>query len=141
MIFLDTSHLLKLYVEEPESASVRQWIGDRKVVVSDLAFTEAHAAVRRRQREGTLSARQCTALLRAFADDWTRLARVAVSEPVLALSAELLARHPLRSLDALQLASAKLVAESAPAPVRFGSGDHRLLAAATAEGLEIRGDR
>lgn len=136
MIFLDTSLVVKLYVEEPDSADVRERVGDRKVVVSDLTFTETHAAVRRRQREGALTARQSANILRAFVADWSRLVRVAVSPHVLRVSVNLLERHALRSLDALQLASAISVADGAPFRLSFGAADRRLAEAAAAEGLD-----
>jgi uncharacterized protein len=140
VIFLDTSHLVKLYIEEPDSTAVRARVGDRKIVVSDITFTEVHSAVRRRQREGTLTARQASSILRAIVTDWPRLVRVAISQRVLGVSAELLERHALRTLDALQLASAKLVVDGAPAALSFGATDRRLLTAAAAEGLEVGGD-
>ena len=58
-----------------------------------------------------------------------------MSRDVVVRAAELVAAHPLRSLDALHLASALLVAKGAPEPFRFGAADERLLAAARAEGL------
>ncbi len=136
MIYLDTSWLVKLYVDEADSADVRRRVGeDADVVVSDLAYVEFHSAVARRRRDGVLAATEAAAVVARFRREWTDRARVAVSRDVLERAAELLYLHPLRALDALQLASALLVAAGAPEPPRFGAADLRLRAAARAEGL------
>ena len=74
-----------------------------------------------------------------FRREWAGRTRVAVSKEVVAHAAELVLIHPLRSLDAIQLASAIAVTTQAPEALRFGSGDARLVAAARAEGLSIAG--
>ncbi|MEO6596424.1 MAG: type II toxin-antitoxin system VapC family toxin [Planctomycetota bacterium] len=140
MIYLDTSWLVKLYVDEPGSAGVRKVVdADSDVVVSDLAYVEFHSAVARRRRERTLAARSAATLVARFRKDWSERVRVAVSLDVLLRAADLLSEHPLRSLDALQLASALLIATGAPEALRFGAADDRLNAAATAEGLTAPG--
>ena len=73
----------------------------------------------------------------AFGDRWASFERIPVADPVLDRAAALLRRHPLRSLDAIQLASAVLAAGETEEPLRFGSLDARLNAAARAEGLAI----
>ncbi|MFY9341868.1 MAG: type II toxin-antitoxin system VapC family toxin [Planctomycetota bacterium] len=136
MIFLDTSWLVKLYVDEDDSLAVRKAIGgDADVVVSDLAYVEFHSAIARRRRERSLAARTAAALVARFRGDWTGRVRVAISPDVLHRAADLLNEHALRSADAVQLASALLIAAGAPEAPRFGTADGRLVAAATAEGL------
>jgi predicted nucleic acid-binding protein len=136
MIWLDSSWLVKLYVEEVDSAQVRAAVdGEDTVLVSEVAFVEFHAAVARRRREGSLSGRTAGPLIRRFRRDWPDRNRATVSPEVVGRAADLLLAHPLRSLDAIQLASALLVAAGAPEPLRFGAADARLLAAARAEGL------
>ncbi len=136
MIYLDTSWLVKLYVDEGDSDAVRRVVDpDPMVLVSDLAFVEFHAAVARRRRDGSISPRAATGLVSRFRREWTDRGRIAVSHDVVVRAADLVATHPLRSLDALHLASALLVAKGAPEPLRFGAANARLLAAARAEGL------
>lgn len=136
MIYLDTSWLVKLYVDEPDSPAIRAIAdSDPDVVVSDLAYVEFHSAVARRRRERRITARTASSLLTRFVKDWTQRNRVPVSRDVLHRAAEVLAAHPLRTLDAVQLASALLLAEGSPELPRFGSGDERLVAAAVASGL------
>ena len=136
MIYLDTSWLVKLYVDEGDADAVRGAVAaDATVLVSELAFVEFHAAVARRRRDGSLAARAASGLVNRFRREWPDRGRIAVSHDVVVRASELVAAHPLRSLDALHLASALLVAKGAPEPLRFGAADERLLAAARAEGL------
>lgn len=138
MIYLDTSWLVKLYVEEGDADAVRRVVdADASVLVSDLSFVEFHAAVARRRRDGSLASRAATAVVSRFRREWADRGRIAVSRDVVVRAADLVAAHPLRSLDALHLASALLVAKGAPEPLRFGAADERLLSAARAEGLEV----
>ena len=74
-------------------------------------------------------------LIARLEGDWGDYARVRVSDDVLTQGTTLLRRHPLRTLDAVQLASALLVDRSSPTRVRFGTADRRLGEAAAAEGL------
>ena len=127
---------MKLYVEEPDSDQVRKIVAaDHEVLVSDLAYVEFHSAIERRRRERSLTASAAAGVVARFRDDWPKRDRLALSTDVVVRAAELVARHPLRSLDALHLASALLAAASAPDPPRFGAADARLVAAAKAEGL------
>jgi uncharacterized protein len=138
VIYLDTSWLVKLYVDEPDSRSIRSITdSDPDLVVSDLAYVEFHSAVGRRRRERRITARAASGLLSRFDRDWAHRVRVPVSREVLRGAAVVLAAHPLRTLDAVQLASALLLAEGAPDAPRFGAADERLLAAAVACGLPV----
>jgi len=136
VIYLDTSWLVKLYVEEEDSAAVRKIVAaDDDVLVSDLAYVEFHSAIERRRRERKLVPRAAAGLVTRFRDDWKKRDRLALSHDVVVRAAELVATHPLRSLDALHLASALIFAAGAPEKPQFGAKDARLVAAAKAEGL------
>jgi predicted nucleic acid-binding protein len=50
---------------------------------------------------------------------------------------DLLARHPLRAADAIQLASALMLSTRSGRAVDFVVYDHRLADAAAAEGLRV----
>ena len=65
------------------------------------------SALTRRQREGSLSPEQVAKALRAFRFDWNTQFRVVdLDQPLAELAGQLLARHPLRAYDAVQMASA-----------------------------------
>jgi predicted nucleic acid-binding protein len=97
---------------------------------------EAHAAAARRAREGGLSRKARARFAENLERDWQDYAIVEVSEVVCRLAVELAGRHPLRAADALQLASALFLRESAGQPVLFLCFDERLVAAAKEEGFE-----
>ena len=73
MIYLDTSYIVKCYVEEPGTAEVLRWIeGKRGLMCSVHGRIEFHAAVKRHEREGRLSASAAKRTLRALARDEQR---------------------------------------------------------------------
>ncbi len=137
MIYLDTSWLVKLYIDEGDASRVQGAVDEGgPAIVSDLSFVEFHALVERQKREGLLAAETVAEMSSRFRREWVDRARIAVSADVLGKAADLVATHPLRSLDAIHLASALLAAAGSPEGLRFGAADRRLVAAAKAEGLE-----
>lgn len=101
-IYLDTSALVKLVVDEPESAALARWLDERPDDVlcsSTLSRVELLRAARRR---GPTTVPAAVTLL-------AELALVPVDGPVLELAAEL-GPPGLRTLDALHLASAATLA-------------------------------
>jgi len=107
------------------------------VLVSEIARVEFHSALARKRRAGLLREEQEAEALRRFGDRWKQAQALAVEGPVLERAVEVARRHALRSLDAIHLASALTGAEGDPEPLRFGSLDARLNAAARAEGLAL----
>ncbi len=101
------------------------------------------AAFWRKTRTGELTAREAAVLADLFAADVVgvgllspRYSLIAARGAILAHAARLVARHPLRGYDAVQLASALAVARADPA-ARFVSFDATLNGAAAAEGLRV----
>lgn len=123
MIYLDSSALVKLVVEEAESEPLRTWLRERSSTwaSSELARVEVPLAVRKR------NARQ----LPAAAALLSGLTPVLVGRQVLDAAAQLPDQH-LRSLDAVHLASALALGKACTAFVAY---DGRLLAAAGRAGL------
>lgn len=93
--YLDTSAAAKLVVEEAGSTTLREWLGDRVVVSSDLLRVELVRAVRLHEEAVR---RQARYLLETV--DLIR-----ITPQVCDLAAEL-DPHVLRSLDALHCATA-----------------------------------
>lgn len=131
-VFADSSAVAKLYIEEPGHEVVRS-IPDR-IVVSALVRVEVPSVFWRRTREGTIDAIEASALHAVLdADCVTRFAIVATSASILRRASELVARHPLRSLDAIQLSSAMAARDAQPEPISFATFDTALARAAAAE--------
>ncbi len=136
ILFLDTSALVKLYIAEPGSETMRRKVSDQVVGLSHLAYAETHATFARRRRENLLTAEEHQFLIDSFEHDWQTAVRIPVSEQVLNLIPDLCCGHPLRGADAVQLAAA-LVVHHQGVEVHFATNDRRLLEAAEAEGLTV----
>jgi predicted nucleic acid-binding protein len=137
-LYLDTSALVKLYVEEEGSSMVRQWVDDADTVATSIiAFVEARAAFARRRREKRISSAAHARLVRDFAADWDRYLVLEATQTLMRRAGRLTETHALRAYDAIHLAAAKILREKLAEPVSFASWDVRLVAAARKEGLEV----
>jgi uncharacterized protein len=96
-----------------------------------------HSAFSRRTREGRLTRETTRRLALRFDKDWESYDIVILSEDVLSLARQIVYRHPLRSADAIHLASALLLARATPTDRwSFICADGRLCDAAEAEGFQ-----
>ena len=138
MRFWDSSALVPMAIEEERSASCRELLQkDPRIAVWGLTRTEMSSAVRRKERSGEL--------VRAAVDEaFERITLLAVSwtevcafEPVCNRADRLLAVHPLRAADALQLAAALVLCQDRPLDWDFVTADDRLARAAGAEGFRV----
>ncbi len=139
--YYDASALVKRYVEEPGSASVRKWLSSGTPATARYSLVEIASALSRRAREGDLSRREADRLLAAVEEDAGGLLLVELHPGVEARARALTAAHPLRAGDALQLASCLHLREGGAGAVEFVGWDRRLAAAARAEGLRTKGVR
>ena len=115
-VYLDTSALVKLYIEEEGSARVVALTADRdaiQAVILDITLIESRSAIRRRQRQGDISSADADRVLKQIEDDATGL----------------------RAYDALQLAGCLVVRNDVPGPLTFVCADIRLCEAASLEGV------
>jgi len=137
-VFLDSSALVKRYADEAESDLVRAVT--EPVIASGLAAVEVPAALWRKHRIGDISAADAQVLCRRFLTDVSASASgsdavlIEVGKDILRSAIDLVARHPLRAYDAVQLASA-LAAIRLTGRCPFGCFDAQLSRAAAAEGL------
>jgi predicted nucleic acid-binding protein len=137
-LYLDTSALVKLYVEERDSSAVRRACDAAEVLAtSRVAYPEARAALARRAREGGLGADELTHVVADLDHDWDRFVVVEVDAITARRAGELAERHALRGFDAVHLASALELRSLAGEAPSFACYDERLRAAALAEGLPL----
>lgn len=136
-LYLDTSALVKLYVAEEGSPSVRGAL-DRAafVATSAIAYVEARAAFVRRRRERRLSARGYRSIIQSLDADWTHYVVVEVTDSLIRESARFAERYGLRAYDAVHLASAAVLRGGLAEPITFASWDLGLEKAARRAGLE-----
>ncbi len=139
-LYLDTSSLVKLYVTEAESDSVRQLVDDADIVATAvIAYPEARAALARRRREGGLRPRAFAAAKRALDEDWPRYLAIDVTAELCRDAGDLAERHGLRGYDGVHLAAYLEVSRAAgDAKVRFSCFDDRLTAATRSAARTLR---
>ncbi len=135
ILYLDTSSLVKLYLDEDHSDLVHAWVdGTRVVCTSRIAYPEAMAAFARRWRQGDLDDEDFDGARQDLVDDWPRFSVLDLNEVA---AAELAVRLDLRGFDAVHLAAAISVVTESEAPTFFSSFDRQLNRAARAEGLAV----
>jgi uncharacterized protein len=127
-LYLDTSSLVKLYVEELGSDGVRELVAESEVVsTSIVAYPETRAALARLRRSGHLTPSAFASAKRSFERQWPAFLTLDVTEPVSREAGALAGRYGLRGLDGLHLASfAEIARNAGPAQTRFSSFDDRL---------------
>jgi len=134
--YLDTSALVKLYVDETGSTAVRACVERASLVAtSRVAYVEALAALARKRREGEFTQEEHERARGAFESDWANYFVIEVSERVTESGGKLIGQFALRGFDALHLASALLVREHTRTEVVFACFDRALNDAAQAAGL------
>ena len=137
--YFDTSALVKRYVQEPGRREVLQLLRRYDFVASAVLPVELGGALRRRVAEGTLDASRLPGILTRVAADRAYWTLVAVGTDVLTAAETLVTKHPLRALDAIHVASARLFADRVTTPaLLFVSADKRQTEAAAAIGLATK---
>ena len=120
-LFLDSSALVKRYLSEEGATLIRRSMSDADHwLASQLTFVECLRAVSAEPSAGE-----------RVRSEWPRFQVLAVSQSVCERAVDLAGRRRLRSLDAIQLASAMTASHD----LTFATFDRRLHAAARAEGL------
>jgi len=142
LYYLDTSALVKLYVREQGSERLLRLASraqGNQFAVLALAQVEIRSALRRRARAGEIAGTVADQLLEKFQRHLEGVfLRQVLTETILDVACELVDRHGLFALDAIQLAGyfALKAASGIHIPV-FVSADRDLLRAAEAEALPI----
>ncbi len=138
MRYWDSSGLVPLVLDEPSTPLARAWLReDPQIVTWAMTRLEIVSAIERRVREGAVSRANRRAVLERFERLWSAWDEVTELLVVRARAAALLARHPLRAADAVQLASALLVAGDDARSVPMVCLDRRLAETAEREGLTV----
>ena len=139
-VFLDSSALVKRYADEPDSYLVQDV--SEPLVACDLATVEVPAALWRKCRMSEISAPTARSLCQRFLADVSAtspsrsVVLIKTTDVILISAISLVARHPLRAYDAVQLASA-VAASQTFGNCSFGCFDRQLSTAAAIEGLPL----
>jgi len=137
ILYLDTSALVKLYVDEDGTLQARRGVGDAEVVsTSEIAYVELRAALARRYREGALKPAEHRRALRALHRDWPQFFLIAVGSALVREAGALAEYYRLRAYDAVHLASSLAVQAQTEEVVTFASWDRALAEVAVKAGLQ-----
>lgn len=138
ILYLDTSALVKLYVEEPLSQELTVAVAEAEAVATSLiAYAESRAAFARARREARLSTQIYRRIVEAFVEDWPRYVSVEVTDRIVKDAGDLAASRALRGYAALHLASALSLSQQVAASVTFLAFDRALSVAAKREALPL----
>src|SRR5579859_7122024 len=133
--YVETSALLSAILEG-DAAAVRVLRSDGRHITSALTVAEAHRAIVRARVSGRIGPEDERALVRAVATFARRCEIVAISEDVLARAGRPFPHEPVRTLDAIHLATLDWLSES-PQLVTVLTRDTRVEANARALGYRV----
>jgi uncharacterized protein len=140
IVFADSSALVAHY--DPGEDDVLP--SDQAVTASALARVEVVSALSRKIDDGAVDRILGGALIRQFQVDWhggpssaPRFRTVALGAKLLERAAGIVVDHRLRTLDAIQLASALVARSAEPECQTMVVLDERLRWAAAAEGFDL----
>lgn len=138
MRFWDASAIVPLFIEESMTETLEAVLReDEEMIVWWVTWVECLSAYSRRLREGEfedVATERSRTALELLSETWIEV------RPALrlrSLAGRLLAAHPLRAADALQLAAALRWCDGEPEGREFASLDERLREAAKKEGFSI----
>lgn len=140
MRFWDSSALVPLFVDERHSDRVQLWLkSDPEVTVWALTRVELMSMIARRERQFPGAAVEIQAARMRILEAWQRWPEIADLDRVRRQAERVVAIHPLRAADALQLGAALVAAEGDPSTLEFVTLDRRLADAAEREGFPVFG--
>ncbi|MBI5074379.1 MAG: type II toxin-antitoxin system VapC family toxin [Nitrospirae bacterium] len=136
ILYLGTTSLIKLYVEDEQTAIVRQWAANAEIIATcRVAYAEVVAALDKRHKNGDLASAAYKRIYEAFTTDWADIAVVDFNDLD---SGQLIKKHRLNRLAAMHLSAVKIIQSAGPGvTVAFSSTDDALCRAAEIEGLKV----
>ena len=136
-IYLDTSALVKLYIEEDGSDIVNDHTDKATIVsTSRIAYAEVLSAFVRCRDEKVLSKKDYDKCISCFKFDWEMYFVIEASEKVVEIAGSLIESHSIRGFDSIHLASAMVLRKEINQSIDFMCWDNRLLKAAKKEGFK-----
>jgi uncharacterized protein len=149
ILYLGSSSLIKLYVEEPFSDVITDWVAVSEIVATcRVAYTEIMSALDIRFRKGDLSKEDYDKVLERFMEDWESFAKVDFDDLE---AGRFINKYGLTRFGAFHLSAAKLIQNECKQleaveemdkdhigmTFFFSSVDEELCKAAATEGLKV----
>jgi len=138
IVYLDTSSLVKLYVEEAGSATIGDIAQSATVIAaSKVAYAEARAAFARKQRDDGFTAKILRKIVSDFDREWENYFIIEVTDGIIRSAGDIAEKYLLRGFDSIHLASAVNLKDKIRSEVYFSSTDLKLNRAAGKEGMRV----
>ncbi len=138
IIYLDTSALLKRYIQEAGSEAVRQLLeGAEEIATGVITKVETASAVARLTRSHSIGEEESKKIWDEFCQDWEIISRLHVTPQTIERASSLARQHALRGQDALHLAGAILWQERLNLPVTLATFDRQLWLAGKQLGIQV----
>src|SRR4030042_5745765 len=138
IVYLDTSSLVKLYVEETGSERIKDIVHNAMVIAtSKIAYAEARAAFARKQKEDGFSIKNLRKIVEELNRDWEGYFVVEITDGLIRSAGDIAEKYLLRGFDSIHLASAISLKNKIRSEVYFSSSDSKLNQAAKKEGIII----
>jgi predicted nucleic acid-binding protein len=126
-LYLDTSALIKRYINEPGTEDVRAWIRAADVMATGLLTrAETAAGLTRLYRRRIISHEDYSLALESFRFDWSGFHRIPINEELIVRADLLACQHGLRGYDAVHLAAALIWQEALMLPITIATYDQEL---------------
>lgn len=138
ILYLDTSALVKAYVNETYSKEILSLLKEAKIAASHfIAYVEANAAFSKISREKKLKEKDYESVKKIFEEDWKNYLHVETNQELMRRAAEFCEAFALRAYDSVHLAAADLLLKQANEQVIFACFDNQLNKAAHVLGLSL----
>ncbi len=138
IVYLDTSSLVKLYVDEAGSDRVKGIVQEATVLsTSKIAYAEARSAFALKQKEDSIPIKILRRIVEDLMRDWESYFIIEITDGLIWFAGDIAEKHLLRGFDSIHLASAVHLKSKISSQVCFSSNDIRLNQAAEKEDLIV----
>ena len=137
IIYLDTSALIKRYIQEKGSDELAQWINAATLAgTATITYTEMSAALAKIKRMQWVSSDEAYSAWQNFLEDYPFLISIEITQAVVVLAGDLAWEHGSRGYDAVHLATALIWQEKIGESVQMATFDKELWRVAKKVGLK-----
>jgi predicted nucleic acid-binding protein len=137
-LYLDTSALVKRYVEETGSEDVLDWMDRAEMIGTGLVTrAEVASAITRATRMNYLTNQTSRKTLDKFRQEWESIHRLPTNEELIARADFMACQYGLRGYDAVHLAATLIWQEALMEPVTLATYDQELAIAGRNSGLQV----
>ncbi len=138
ILYLDTSAIVKQFIEEPGSQEVVTALQQAEIIgTAIITKTETIAAIAKTVRIGLVPQNIAEGLVQIFYQQWLQIFRIEVNEMLVARASMVAWDLGLRGYDAIHLAAALIWQESSNVEVKMFTFDKQLWNAAKKRDLDV----